>query len=251
MKKSVQSCRSILALALLAALSIAGSGCATNGRHVLLKEYGPTVPAPTNPPLKGMTICIKGFQIATNLTSLDPKSKPEQPPQFTFVQFTREQSKTWDQEFRALKKQTKKADWWNIGNVRNGFGMIMSHVYALNDPGPWLAETLKMDLEQQGAKVVEAAQADSADICVSGTIQFCRVDIYMKIWGDLVVDLELQPKNRGPSRASLHTEGGTTAWTSASSEFYKPLREARQKLSWLTTREILKALKQQPTTAAQ
>lgn len=111
MKNSVQSFRSLLAPALLAAFVIAGSGCATNGRHVLLKEYGPSVPLPTNPPLKGMTICIKGFQIATNLTSPDPKSKPEQPPQFTFVKFTSEQSKTWDQEFRALKKKTKKGDW--------------------------------------------------------------------------------------------------------------------------------------------
>ena len=251
MKKSMQSYRSLLVLELLAALAAAGSGCATNGRHVLLKEYGSSVPLPTDPPLKGMTICIKGFQTATNLTSLEPKSKPEQPSQFTFVKFTSEQSKTWDQEFRALKKKTKKTDWWQVGNVRNGFGMVMSHVYALNDPGPWLAETLKLDLEAQGAKVVDAAQADSADLCLSGTIQFCRVDIYMKIWGDLVVDLELQPKNRGPSRAALHTEGGTTAWMSASSEFYKPLREARQKLSWLTTREIVKALKQPATAATQ
>ena len=30
----------------------------------------------------------------------------------------------------------------------------------------------------------------------------------------------------------------------ATSEFYKPLRECRQKFSWLATREISKALKQ-------
>jgi hypothetical protein len=245
MKISLQSFRSVLAVAALATIAVIGSGCATSGRYVLLKEYGPSVPPPADPPLTGTTICIKAFQTATNLIKPDPKSKPEQPPQFTFVQFTSEQGKAWDQEFRVLKKSTTKADWRQIGHVRNGFGVVMSHVHALNDPGAWLAETLKMDLESQGAKVVDASQVDTADICVSGTVEFCRVDIYMKIWGDLVVDLELQPKGRAASHSHLHTEGGTTAWVGATSEFYEPLREARQKMSWLITREVIKAVKPQ------
>jgi hypothetical protein len=227
-------------LALIAATAVLNTGCATNGRHVLLKEYGPSVPPLPGQPLKGITVCIKGFQCAPNLTSQSPKSEPEQPAQFTFVQLTGEQSKTWDKEFRELKKQTTQTDWRDIGNLRNGFGMVMSHVYALNDPGPWLGETLKMDLESQGAKVVGAAQAGAADICVAGTIQFCRVDIYMKIWGDLVVDLELTPKSGNAIRKTVHTEGGTVAWVAATSEFYKPLRECRQKFSWLATQEIIK-----------
>jgi hypothetical protein len=201
------------------------------------------VPPSADQPLKGVTICLKGFQCATNLTSADPKTKPEQPERFTFVQFTDEQGKTWDREFRALEKSTPPADWREIGNLRNGFGIVMSHVYALNDPGAWLAETLKMDWESQGAKVVDASQADSADLCVGGMIQFCRVDMYMKIWGDLVVDLELQPRNRSTSRVVLHTEGGRVAWVGSTSEFYVPLRESRQKFSWLATREVLNALK--------
>ncbi len=231
-------------MALFAVTALVVSGCATSGRHVLLKEYGPSVPVLADQPLKGKTICLKTFQYASNLTSAEPKTKAAQPGQFIFVQFTSEQSKTWDKEFRALKKTTTKADWREIGNVRNGFGMVMSHVYALNDPSLWLVESLKMDLESQGAKVVDAAQSDSADISISGKIDFCRVDIYMKIWGDLVVDLELQPKNGSPAHAVLHTDGGTVGWVGATSEFYKPLRECRQKLSWLLTQEISKALKQ-------
>ena len=232
-------------LGLLAALSVAvacGAGCATSGRQVLLKEYGATVPAKTDSPLKGKTICLKGFQCAPTLTSPSPQTKPEQPAQFTFIAFTTEQSRTWDKEFRDLKKSTSKETWREIGNVRNGLGMVLSHVYALNDPGAWLADTLKMDLESQGAKVVGPAESDSAEISVSGTIQFCRVDIFMKIWGDLVVDLELQPKGRVASRSLLHTEGGTTAWVGSTAEFYHPLREARQKFSWLAGREIAKAI---------
>jgi len=149
-----------------------------------------------------------------------------------------------------LKKRGNKAEWREIGNIRNGLGMVMSHVHALNDPGMWLAETLKMDLEHQGAKVVGPSESDSADVCLSGTIQFCRVDIYMKIWGDLVVDLDLKPRNASNSRTRLHTEGGTTAWVGSTAEFYKPLRESRQKFSWLASREIIKALSQPVATGS-
>ncbi len=232
-------------LLLTAWVALAGlsAGCATNGRYVLLKEYGPTGPAASSQSLKGLTVCIKGFQAAPSLTSPDPKTSPEQPADFRFCDFTSEQNKLWKDEFKDLRKRTTKSDWREIGNVRNGFGMVMSHVYALNDPGAWLRETLKMDLEAQGATVVDASTADTADVCLGGTIQFCRVDIYMKIWGDMVLDLETQPKGQASSRMTLHTAGGTLAAVGSTGEFYKPLRECRQKLSYLVTREILKVVK--------
>jgi hypothetical protein len=219
-----------------------GAGCATNGRHVFLKEYRASVPPRPDSPLKGKTICVKGFQAAASLTSPSPTTKPEDPEQFKYVAFTDADNKAWKKEGDALQKGTTQADWREIGNVRNGLGMVMSRVYALNDPAAWLTESLKMDLESQGAKVVGPAESESADLCVSGTIQFCRVDIYMKIWGDLVVDLELQVHNHSASHSLLHTGGGTLAWVGAASEFYKPLRESRQKFSWLAAREIAKAL---------
>ncbi len=240
----IKSFHKMFVLVTLSAVTLLGAGCATNGRYVLLKEYGPSIPPQADSPLKGKIICIEGFQCAASLISPDPQMPPEQPPQFTFVEYTPEQSQTWDQEFRALKKNADKNNLRVIGKVRNGFGMVMSQVYALNDPGAWLAETLKMDLESRGAKVVGPSESDSADIGVSGTVQFCRVDIYMKIWGDLAVNLELQPKNHNATNVLLHTSGGTVAWVGATSEFYKPLRESRQKFSWLASREIIKALGQ-------
>lgn len=243
MKKTIRLQHWVLVLSLFTFTAVLGTGCATNGRRVLLKEYGPTGPRLADQPLKGRTICIKGFQCVTNLIEPDPATKPEQPPQFTFVPYTSEQSKIWNKEFRELEKSAGDEGRRKIGRLRNGFGMVLSHVYALNEPSAWLVESLKMDLESQGAKVVDASQADAADLTISGTIRFCRVDIYMKIWGDLVVDLELQPKGRSVSHALLHTEGGTVAWVGSTSEFYTPLREARQKFSWLATREINKSLK--------
>lgn len=220
-----------------------GAGCATSGRHVLLKEYGPSLPPRPDTPLQNTTICIKPFQCVESLSSLIPTSEPAQLPTFRFVPFTDEQSKTWAKESKLAKQNSSKADWREIGNVRNALGIVMSHVYALNDPGVWLADTLKMDLESLGAKVVGANQEDIADITLSGTLHFCRVDIFVKIWGDLAVDIELQSKGRSASHMFLHTDGGTVGWVGSSPEFYRPLRECRQKISWLVSQEILEALK--------
>jgi len=227
----------------LAGAILLGSGCATNGRYVLLKEYSATGPVTTNSPLCGATVCIQPFRCASSLVSPDPKTQPEQPEQFKFVEFTEEQDKTWDGEFHALKKTTVQADLREIGNLRNMFGMVMSHVYALNDPGIWLADTLKMDLARQGVAVVDPSHADEADVCISGAIEFCRVDMYMKIWADLVVDLEVKPKGGAAMHKKLHTNGGQVAWVGSTAEFYHPMRESRQKISWLISREIQNALK--------
>jgi hypothetical protein len=43
-------------------------------------------------------------------------------------------------------------------------------------------------------------------------IEFCRVDIYMKIWADLVVDLEVRPKGDTAMHRTLHANGGQVAW---------------------------------------
>ena len=167
-----------MALTALAAAAFLATGCASSQRHVLLKEYGPTVPPRADHALKGVTVCIRGFQCAPSLVSLDPLTQPESPTDFTAIPFTDEQQTTWVRETKTRTQSTTEADWRDIGTLRTGIGAVIGHVYALNDPGAWLAETLKLDLEGQGAKVVDARQSDSADIAVAGTIQFCRVDGY-------------------------------------------------------------------------
>lgn len=240
MKLPTKLDRGFTVLLLFTLLIAVGTGCATNGRRFLLKEFQPTGPSSPDQPLKGVTVYLQPFNCATNLTSPDPTSKPEQPAQFTFANWTPQEVKKWDDESKSLEKTTPKEQMHQIGDVRDGFGIVMSHVYALNDPGKWLTDTLKMDLANLGAKVVDTPEA--ADLRVGGTLQFCRVDIAIKIWGDLVVDLELQPKNGAASHHVLHTNGGNVAWIGSTLEFYTPLRESRQKFSWLTINEIRKAL---------
>jgi hypothetical protein len=183
-----------LSLLTLMAAIVLGTGCVTNGRRLLLKEYGPSVPLLADGSLKGVTVCLKGFDSATNLVSLETTNKPEEPKPFKYMDFTHEQDMLWDKEMKAMQQQPAKADWKEIGNMRDAFGIVMSHVYALNDAGVWLAEGLKYDLGEQGAKVVDASESASADVSISGTIQLCRLDMYMTINGDLVVDIDVQPQ---------------------------------------------------------
>lgn len=240
--------RSVWSWSLLALLAISffSTGCVTGGRRVLLREYGPSLPASSGVTLSGVTICLRDFVCATNLVSPDPQSKPAEFTTYEYVNLTTEQDRRWNGEMKALQKQPAPAGERQIGNMRNAFGMVMSHVYALNDPAAWIAEGLKFDLESQGAKVVAADQASQADVTISGTVQLCRADMYMMINGTLVVDLVVQPR-QGPARqSSLHTQGSTLAVLASEGEYFHALRECRQKFSILASREIMQTLKPAP-----
>ena len=224
-------------------MSVLMTGCVTNGRRVLLKEYGPSVPIAVDAGLKGSTICLSGFKCAPNLVSLELSTEPEEPGAFKYMDLTREQDKVWAGEMKDLQDRTTKADWRQIGNMRNGFGMVMSHVYALNDPATWLTDSLRLDLEAQGAKVVDASHAADADVTISGIIQLCRADMYFVVNGSFVVDLEVQPKNGEVRRKQIHTHGATAAMMASEGEYFHALRDARQKFSIIATREISDAIK--------
>jgi hypothetical protein len=228
------------------AATLLSAGCVTNGRQILLKEYGPGVPALADVSLKGATICIKGFACAPNLVTLEIKTAAEEPSPFKYLDLTREQDVVWDKEMHELQKQVRQADLKEIGNMRNGFGMVMSHVYALNDPATWLMQGLKFDLEAQGAKVVDASQAADADVTVSGTIQLCRADMYMTENSQLVVDLDVQPRQGEARHKQIHTHGATAAMLASEGEYFHAFRDAREKFSILTAREISEALKAKP-----
>jgi hypothetical protein len=233
--------RSVLSFFLLVAL-IALTGCVTNGRRVLLKEYGASIAITDSNSLKGTTIFLKGFELAPDLVALEVKSKPEVLPGFKYTDFTREQDKQWAQEQRAAQKAKDKTE-LVIGNMRNGFGMVMSHVYALNDPGAWLVEGLKYDLEAQGAKVVDASQAATADVTVGGKLQLLRVDMYMTANSVMLVDLNVQPKTGAARQRQIYTHGATAAMLASEGEYFHALRDARQKFSILTIKEIAEAVK--------
>jgi hypothetical protein len=130
-----------------------------------------------------------------------------------------------------------------IGNMRDGFGIVMSHVYALNNPGEWLTQSLKYDLEAQGAKVVDASQAADADVVISGIIQQCKADMYMTVDAQLLIDLDVHPKSGDARHKSVHTHGVTAAMLASEGEYFHAYRDARQKFSILTCQEISQALK--------
>ena len=243
---SLRSLGRYLFLITIIAATIPNTGCVTNGRRVLLKEYGPSITPVAGASLKGATICLKGFHCASNLVSFDLKTEAEEPAPFKYLDLTHEQDMLWDKEMKALQKQATQADWREIGNMRNAFGMVMSHVYALNDPAVWLAEGLKFDLEAEGAKVVDASQAGSSDATISGTIQRCSVDMYMTVDGQLVVDLYVQLRQGEVRHRQIHTHGATAAMLASEGEYFHALRDCREKFSIFAIQEISHAVKPNP-----
>jgi hypothetical protein len=227
--------------------AIFASGCASVERHVLLKEFASSVPQSASQPLKGKTVCIRPFTSVPSFAEPDVAIKPEQLPEFVFVRLTSDQEKLWREECRNLRERTDRVQWWGIGTLYAVFKRPAGRVYALNDPGTWLAETLKMDLEARGAKVLDISQVSVADISLYGHLNCCWVESYLAtVQAHLVLDLECQPKDGVPFRRVWHTTGrmSSSAFVGSGTdlELYQALRESRQQISWLTVREIQSAL---------
>lgn len=223
------------------AIAVIASGCATSGRHVLLQEYQPTVPSATGASLSGIKVCVQPLQSSLQ-EDYDLEAVPVvEPTAYEYQPMDQAQEKRWDQDKAARKKATEKTDWIKIGYLRNMFGAVMSYIYALNDPAMWLTAVLKMDLQNQGMQIIDQPQPDA--FVITGNIQFLRIDMYMKNWADLVVDLEMTPPQGPPVRRCLHTSAGQTAWSSSSFEFYQSIRQCQQKLSWLVIQDLEKMVR--------
>jgi hypothetical protein len=220
------------------------TGCATSGRYVALKEFSSPRSAEENSPLKGHTVCVKPFVSAFSIDDLLPDKNTVEPASYTYVKLTEEETKMWNNEVNQRKKTMTKADWPQIGYVRNGWGMIMSKVYALNDPGVWLTDTLKADLQKLGARVVDPSQEADAEISVGGTIKYLKIDIYMSYWADIIVDVQLKPRTKAATTRALHTKAGQVAWSSSSFEYYQSLRQCQQKFSRLVIADMEQRLKE-------
>lgn len=218
------------------------TGCATNGRRVLLKEYAPTLTGRPDSPLKGATICLVPFQEEFNIKEKAPTDPPNEPPPFPFVKMADDAERSWNAEVEARVRSSSERDWKEIGNLRNGFGMIMSQVYAVNPVNEWLRQALKLDLEAAGAKVVDASQAADAVLTVDGVIRYFKIDIYMAYKADLVVALQLKRKDKPVTPVTLYTRAGQTAWSGSSYEFFQSIRLCQQKFSRVLIAEIEKVL---------
>jgi hypothetical protein len=233
-----------LLLLLPVMLMLAGTGCATSGRYIALKEFSQPKPVADVSPLKGRTICVKAFFNRFNIDDKLPDKEVIEPANYQYVHLTREEAKLWSQEVNQRKKTSTKADWPQIGYVRNGFGAVMSKVYALNDPATWLTDTLKADLQNLGARVVDAPQEAEAEVSVGGAIKYFKIDMYMAYWADVIVETQLQAKSKPVQTRSVHTKAGQAAWSSSSFEYFQSLRQCQQKFSRTVIGDLEQLFKQ-------
>lgn len=224
------------------ALPLIMGSCAFDDRVMLMKEYESSLPPELAPSLAGRAICIAGFTDTTEISKKwDASEGVEAPAAFEYREMESDEEERWDDDLEQIKATTSKEDYVVVGWVRNGFGMHTADVLSVNSPAEWLAQVLALELEGQGARIVPEEQAE---IVISGTIRYRKVDIYMNNWADVVVDFELQPRGEARIAKSIHATGGQTAWSSSSYEFYRAFRRCQQRLVWCLIPEIESALPQ-------
>ncbi len=76
--------------------TLLGTGCVTNGRKILLKEYGASVMPRADADLKGTTVYLKDFTSAPSLVAMKVTTKEEEPTPFKYMDLTHEQDMMWD-----------------------------------------------------------------------------------------------------------------------------------------------------------
>lgn len=160
----------------------------------------------------------------------------EPPAGYSFSEIAPADVERWDELVTDARRQGNKEDWTSIGWQRNGYGMHLADIFAVDPPVVFLEETLKRELQAHGATL--AASAGEADLVVKGDLRYLKVDIFMKYWTDIVVDWEYAPRGGQTTRRTRHTYGENAAWTASAWEFYQPLRQCEQEMMWLVLEDL-------------
>lgn len=99
-----------------------------------------------------------------------------------------------------------------VGTMRNGFGMRTADVVAMNSVPDWVAQAIKMELENSGYSVVTVTAGDSAagaSPLVSGEILNVFCDMYMSYTGQ--VSLLAKVSKGGKDVLNKHYSGEGSA----------------------------------------
>ncbi len=86
------------------------------------------------------------------------------------------------------------------------------------------------------------APAD-ANVSVSATILLCSADLYFTENCQMVIDLNVQPKQGEARHQEIHTHGATAAFATSEGEYFHAYRDAREKFLDFTAQEIAESLK--------
>lgn len=221
---------------LFAALSLLAA-CATR-RVLVLDEFQPRAAAAPASALAGKSVFVE-VSAGSDLMNTDVRkgaSLTEPPSGYAFSEMNEADVERWDDLVTTARKAGSKEVWSSVGWMRNGYGMHLADIFSVDPPAVFLEETLKRELQAQGATL--ASSAGEADLVVKGELRYFKVDIYMKYWADVVVDWEYSPRGGQPVRQTRHTHGETTAWTSSAWEFYQPLRQCEQEMMWLVLEDL-------------
>ena len=209
---------------LLLVFALAASGCS---HPLLLKKYAATSPA--RQVISGRTLHLAAFEDRREADWDDQKSKalPE-PKDFAVKPLSAEQLEAWEQERDALETSVPEMRWTKVGHKRNGFGMPIKDVRALNSPAEWLTEAARLELKAQGAALVERPDAD---LVVEAVLRYAFLDLYLATWVHLVLDVTTTLRGQPPKTVRIHASEGMTAWTGGDTESFEIFTATEQRLS--------------------
>jgi hypothetical protein len=204
-------------------------------RQVYLHEYSPTVwkaDRSRRSLLRGVTVSVKGFAEAFDCSTIVPDQNGLEPQGWLFSNIATNTSENtrWNKDAETRNKSIKLDDCKPIGYVRDVSGRARFGVFSTVPPGDWLSDTLKMDLENQGAQIVGG---ENATVSIQGTIRYLTIDACGRYCADLVADVEITVKDHPPIKQTFHTIATEHRHVFSTSAFecFKSLRQCQQKFS--------------------
>ena len=194
-----------------------------------LKKFGPTIPTRAEG-LKGKTVYVAPFEDKTDPDAdLGDSKALDDPSGFKTKKLDASFEATWEKERDAKAEQIPEEKYIQVGGVRNSFGMTVQDVMSVNSPAEWLSESLAVELQAQGAKLVKSPA--EADVAVSGVVKYVYFDQYMATWCNAVVELKITPRGGLTKQVRIHTSGGGGPFDDSPYEQYEILTQCEQRFS--------------------
>lgn len=229
-----------LASGLLAIIGLALCNCMG---PIYLKKYVAVVPQSPGSMLAGRTVYVEPFTDQHDVEEdWDETESLEDPPGYTYRELDDDVLERWEYERSQLEDLIPESQHHKVGWQRNMIGMRIRDVMSVNPPTEWLTESARVELQAQGATLVDSP--DAAEIVVRGSLRHLVVDLFMATWCNVVVDFTIEPRSGQPLSTRIHTAGAqSTAWSGGSEqESYEVLRRCEQKLNYYLMSEIHRAL---------
>ena len=202
------------------------SGCLASSRTTLLRDYEPSG-------IKTESLANKKILVIATNTLFDVSKNWETstsfipaPEKFSPTPMTKASTDNWDKELNHLKDTQTKKDWLTVGWIRNGFGMHMGDVYSVTKPSEWLAQTLTLDLINNGVVIVR--DSSSADLTIDISMVYVKSDTFANHSLKMYVDCVFKKSGQSDKLQRYAVNTVKSSYSTSSYEIFETFRQGWQ-----------------------